>query len=110
MELNRIATSLLALVASGRVKDGGRIGFLADTHCHKPHMNDLPAPVLEAFRDVDLIVHLGDMGDGWVLDRLGTVAPVLATRGADDPASDERIHLKRVIEAGGLKIGMLFDL
>jgi putative phosphoesterase len=88
-----------------------RIGLLADTHCHGPHASDLPAAVLECFRGVDLIVHLGDMGGGAVLDRLQTVAPVLATRGMDDPPDDPRIAPStRVIEVGGLAIGALFDL
>ena len=93
------------------VISGHRIGFLADTHCHKPDQSDLPAVVLKALRGADLIVHLGDMGERWVLDRLQNVAPVLATRGADDPAEDPRIASPaRVIEVGGLLIGALFDL
>ncbi len=88
-----------------------RVGFLSDTHCHQPGAADLPQVVLNAFRGVDLVVHLGDMGDAAVLDRLGAVASVVATRGRDDPTEDQRIApIARVIEAGGLVIGALFDL
>jgi uncharacterized protein len=93
------------------VMDSARIGLLADSHCHGPDASDLPAAVLEGFRGVDLIVHLGDMGGRAVLDRLQTVAPVLATRGMDDPPDDPRIAPStRVIEGGGLVIGAVFDL
>ena len=90
---------------------GQRIGLLADTHCHRPDHGDLPTAVLDALRGVDLIIHLGDMGEAWVLDRLQEVAPVLATRGGDDPREDPRLAPgARVIEAGGLVAGALFDL
>jgi putative phosphoesterase len=88
-----------------------RIGLLADTHCHEPDAGDLPASVLDAFRNADLVIHLGDMGDAAVLDRLATVAAVVATRGRDDPREDHRIAPNsRVVEAGGLVIGAVFDL
>jgi len=57
------------------------------------------------------VVHLGDMGAAATLDRLATVADVVATRGRDDPPEDPRITPSaRVIEAGGLVIGATFDL
>jgi putative phosphoesterase len=87
--------------------DARRIALLADTHCHAPAAADLPDAVLAALAGADLIVHLGDMGDGAVRDRLATVAPVLATGGGDDPPG---LPARLVIEAGGLAIGALFDL
>ena len=53
-----------------------KIGFLADTHIRKNDGSDLPDGVLKAFKGVDLIVHLGDIGKKVILDRLGDVAPV----------------------------------
>jgi putative phosphoesterase len=88
-----------------------RIGLLSDTRCHGPGASDLPGSVLDAFRGVDLVVHLGDMGDVAVLDRLAGVAGVAATRGRDDPPEDARLApTARVIEAGDLVLGALFDL
>jgi len=93
-----------------KLRDGGRIGLLADTHCHRGGP-DLPAGLFDAFRGVDLIVHLGDIGEAWALDRLETIAPVLTTRGADDPQGDPRVGADtQIIEVGGLEIGALFDL
>jgi len=88
-----------------------KIGLLADTHCHGPGASDLPSAVLDVFRGVDLVVHLGDMGAAATLDRLATVADVVATRGRDDPPEDPRIApAVRVIEVGGLVVGATFDL
>jgi putative phosphoesterase len=54
-----------------------KIGFLADTHIRKNDGTDLPDAVLTAFKGVDLIVHLGDVGKKVCVDRLAAVAPVM---------------------------------
>jgi predicted phosphodiesterase len=105
-----------------------RIGFLSDDHNTRDDGGDLPAEVLAAFRSAgcDLIVHLGHMGvrddtlGRGVLDRLATVAPVLAVRDYSGkkaggsyitPAQGERVRgLARVIEAGGFRIGAIHNL
>lgn len=86
--------------------DARRIGVLADSHCHP----DVPGPVIEALADCDLIVPLGDTGEAPALDALARVAPVLGTLGQDDARGDARLAGARVIEAGGLAIGAVFDL
>lgn len=99
------------MVPLTRLGDRVKIGLLADTHCHRPGAGDLPDAVLGAFRGVGLVVHLGDMGEASVLERLTTVADVVATRGRDDPPDDPRIApFARVIHSGQLVIGALFDL
>lgn len=87
-----------------------RIGLVADIHHHPGAGPSLPDALIEAFRGLDLIVPLGDTGEAEALDLLAEVAPVLATRGQDDPEADPRIAPARVIEAGGLVIGATFDL
>ncbi len=83
-----------------QIVEAKRIGFLADTHCRKEDGSDLPDQAMQAFAGVDLIVHLGDTGKAGVLDRLRTIAPVLMpARGKGE-----------VIEAGGVRIGITFDL
>lgn len=91
-----------------------RIGFLADTHSRKPDGSDLPDQVFAAFRDVDLIVHLGDVGRKGILDRLGEVAPVWVPYGDNKgyvpvgaSAKDEPV---KVIESGKTRVGLTFNL
>jgi len=89
------------------VVEARRIALIADTHCHAPGAADLPEAVLAGLSGVDLILHLGDMGDSAVRERLGAVAPLLTTRGEDDPPDGPSTI---VVEAGGLSVGALFDL
>jgi putative phosphoesterase len=58
-----------------------RVGVLADTHI--PHqVETIPAWVLDTFRDVDLILHAGDLDEMCALDDLRPLAPcVVAVRG-----------------------------
>lgn len=55
-----------------------RIGIIADTH------GLLRPAVLEVFRDVDHILHGGDVGKSEILTDLATVAPVTAVYGNTD--------------------------
>jgi putative phosphoesterase len=54
------------------------IGVISDTH------GRIPSGVLQAFKNVDLIIHAGDIGDQSVLDQLLQIAPVTAVRGNMD--------------------------
>jgi len=54
------------------------VGVVSDTH---GVVSDV---ALAALVGCDAIVHAGDVGDGWVLELLGAVAPVTAVRGNDD--------------------------
>jgi predicted phosphodiesterase len=77
-----------------------RIGFLADTHCRKDDASDFPQQAMDALAGAGLIVHLGNVGKDSLLTRLATNAPVITPkRGAGE-----------VIEAGGLRVGITFDL
>jgi hypothetical protein len=90
---------------------GARLGVIADLHHHPERGPTLPDSVLAAFRGVDAIVALGDMGEASGLDRLAAVAPLLGTRGMDDPADGPRLVAgARLLEAGGLLLGAIFDL
>jgi putative phosphoesterase len=87
-----------------------KIGFLADTHSNKPDGSDLPDEVLKAFKGVDLIVHLGDIGRKGILDRLSEVAPVWVPYGDDKgyvphvARDDEPV---KVLDGG---VGLTFNL
>ena len=66
------------------------IGLLSDTHVRLPGTRvelstltteELPIQIRDAFSGVDLILHAGDIYSLPVLDKLETVAPVLAAEG-----------------------------
>ena len=89
-----------------------RIGFLADTHSNKNDGSDLPDAVLKAFKGVDLIVHLGDIGKKMILTRLGEVAPVMIQsedRKGYTYAAKPGAPVK-AIESNGTAVGLIFNL
>ena len=91
--------------------DAGRIGLLSDSHSRSRDGSDLPDSVLRAFDGVDLIFHLGDMGQVASLDRLAEVAPVVATKGMHAVGRDPRIVSGvRVLKTPTHVVGGLFDL
>jgi predicted phosphodiesterase len=103
-----------------------RIGLIAENHSAREDGGDLPDEVFEAFEDVDAIFHLGHMG--WrlnalargVLDRLAGIAPVYAvvdywtdvdgTQHLTPPDGDRVVHLTRVYDVDGVKIGAVHNL
>lgn len=88
-----------------------KIGLLSDTHLAGDGRG-LPAAVLRSLMGVELILHCGDLECLGVLDRLETVAPVLAVRGYEDPTEPgERLAgPTRVVEVEGVRIGMVHDI
>jgi uncharacterized protein len=95
-----------------------RIGLIADTHI--PEACDrLPAAVLEAFHEVDLVMHAGDVYVNSVIDELAGIAPVLVAIGNGDEGSeyhrhrlepDERIREAHLLEVEGLRVGLAHEL
>lgn len=55
-----------------------RIGLISDTH------NQLPSSVFSIFKDVELILHAGDIGSDDILIQLQSIAPVRAIYGNMD--------------------------
>lgn len=97
---------------SARRQELGSIGFLADTHSRKADGSDLPEAVERAFRGVDLIVHLGDIGVKGILDRLGRIAPVLVPVGANKgyvPHGRAGTPVK-VLQTEAAAVGLWFNL
>src|SRR5436309_8480256 len=93
-------------------RDVTRIGVIADNHSRATDGSDVPQAVLDAFAGVDLIVHCGDAGSWGTLDRLATVAPVVAVKGGHNGSSeDDRVlGQKRVVDVRGLRSGMVHHL
>ena len=82
------------------------IGLISDTHIPQA-APCLPSQVKEIFRDVDLILHAGDVYTAAVLDELECLAPVLAAEGDDDYPEvmrDGRVKLSHTLTAENLTI------
>jgi uncharacterized protein len=79
-----------------------RIGVISDTHSY------LHPQVLEIFRDVDMILHAGDVGSMNVLTDLAvTGKPVIAVYGNTDDFDIRRIiPEKRIIDTNFFRIGL----
>jgi putative phosphoesterase len=69
-----------------------KIGIIADTH------GMLHPRVGEAFRDVDHVIHAGDIGGDHILRALRAIAPVTFVRGNNDGADGEQIVRRTVGE------------
>jgi putative phosphoesterase len=91
-----------------------RIGLITDTHVSSAE-EELPREIALLFKEVDLILHAGDIYILEVLDWLETIAPVLAAHGNGDWQLDERHSSRRdprlreshVISAEGVTIGLV---
>ena len=81
-----------------------RIGLISDTHCPE-RCPCYPASPGSAFRDVDIILHAGDVGKLWVLDALSELAPVVAVHGNDDTTEAQReLPFEQIIAVSGKRI------
>ncbi len=74
------------------------IGLISDTH------GQLRAGVHDAFHDVDLILHAGDVGGDDILDELSLIAPVEAVYGNTDTPGNPRLAAQIVREIGGVVV------
>ena len=81
------------------------IGLISDTH------GLLRPEVFTAFIGVDLILHAGDIGTPEILERLRSLAPVVAVRGNTDKGDwANAIPESEVTQVGSVCIYMLHDL
>lgn len=85
-----------------------RIGLIADTHIPEAGP-ELPAYVLDPLRDVDLILHAGDVFLPRVLDQLEAIAPVVCALGNHDPGlvGDARVRPVQRLELEGFRVALL---
>lgn len=81
-----------------------RLGLISDTHV-PIFCPSLPSILFELFREVDLILHAGDIGDLSVLDELSRSAPIVAVQGNDAGDEAERdLPLQQIVGVGGQRI------
>ena len=69
-------------------KNNYLIGIISDTH------GRLPQSVSMVFKQTDLIIHAGDIGDPEIIDDLENIAPTRAVRGNMDMGKWAR-HLRQ---------------
>ncbi len=81
------------------------IGLISDTH------GLLRPEALRALEGSDLIIHAGDVGDSQILEKLKTLAPVLAVRGnVDTEVWAQALPETEVVETGSATIYVLHDV
>lgn len=86
-----------------------RIGVVSDTHMPR-FGRELPRALVEGLRSagVERIVHCGDFTSPEVADLLERIAPLDAVAGNNDgPALVARFGRRRIIELGGVRIGVV---
>jgi putative phosphoesterase len=107
-ELGVAATTLAPTVAVA----ARRAGVVADTHCQAADATDLPDAVPVTFARCDVVLHCGDLSTCDVLDRLASVAPVVAVRSLSDPVADAArlFDGPLLVRAGETLIGVVSDL
>lgn len=81
------------------------IGLISDTHI-PDRAKQLPQNVLDAFKDVDMIIHAGDLTSLDVIEELETIAPVMAVQGNMDRSNGINLPKAKKLEVEGLKIGI----
>ena len=77
-----------------------KIGIISDTHLGHPEKMQIERWVAEAFADVNLIVHAGDVEHPEFLNLLRKIAPVYAVRGNCDAHHSFDTPLSRSIDIG----------
>ncbi len=69
-------------MTSKKLKDIKIIGVISDTHgLLRPEVNDI-------FKNVDLIIHAGDIGNPGIINSLKEIAPVIPVKGNIDYVND----------------------
>lgn len=87
-----------------------RLSIISDTHLPRGQRR-LPDACVERLRSADLILHAGDLMTVGVLEELQALGPpVHAVVGnVDEAALALRLPRRTIIDAGGVRIGMLHD-
>lgn len=81
------------------------IGVLSDTHVPERALK-VPEIVYKLFKDVDLLLHAGDLVSPDVLEKLKKIAPTKASQGNIDRSYGLKLPLRVYLEVGGLKVGL----
>ncbi len=82
-----------------------QIGLISDTHI-PDRAKIIPSNVIESFKNVNLIIHAGDLTSTEVIDELENIAPVIAVQGNMDRIAGIDLPKAKIIEIEGVKIGV----
>ena len=82
------------------------IGLISDTHI-PDRGKELPQNVFDAFKNVDLILHAGDLTSLSIIEKLEEIAPVMAVQGNMDRANGIKLPKAKIVECEDLKIGIV---
>jgi uncharacterized protein len=87
-----------------------KLAVISDTHLPRGTRR-LPDACVERLRAADLILHAGDFAAASVLDDLEALGPPVAAVHGNVDSDDvrRRVPARRVVEAGGARIGMVHD-
>jgi uncharacterized protein len=86
-----------------------KVGIISDTHI--PHFKQLPAATWQHFKDVELIIHAGDLSVLSVVSELETIAPVVAVQGnIEYEEVILKLPIKREVNVGYCRIGIVHIL
>jgi putative phosphoesterase len=87
-----------------------QLAIISDTHLPKGARR-LPEECVARLKAADLILHAGDLSVVGVLNHLESIGPPIAAihGNVDDAEVRRRIPARRVVEADGVRIGMLHD-
>lgn len=82
------------------------IGVVADTHMPRRGKR-FPTALVAGLDGVDMIIHAGDITEGWVLEELSKLAPVTAVAGnVDSPEVAEANGYRKTLDIQGKTIGV----
>jgi putative phosphoesterase len=87
-----------------------RLAIISDTHLPRGS-RALPEACLARLRAADVILHAGDFIDRDVLNELATLGPDFhgVHGNVDRPEVVAALPQRRIVEAGGVRIGMVHD-
>ena len=81
------------------------VGVISDTH------GILVPAAIKALHGVDLIIHAGDIGNTGVMDKLKSIAPVVAVRGNMDMSKELReLPQTEAIQVGDTLLYIIHDI
>jgi hypothetical protein len=85
-----------------------KIGVISDTHI-PDRSEHIPQVILDAFKQVDLIVHAGDLVNLGVIDELKSVCSkvVVVVGNMDQEAVRKKCPVKQVLEILGYRVGLM---